>query len=120
MKAQAQDHNQVTVATFDKYAKQYQDKYLEFAPYTQTYESLLGYLTEHSRLLDISCGPGNISRYLVAKEPRLTVFGIDLAPQMIALAKQNIPSGHFEVAAGLADVGNGVSQFVAMVEQLRP
>lgn len=57
---------------------------------------------------------------LVAKEPRLTVFGIDLAQQMIALAKQNVPSGHFEVAAGLADVGNGVSQFVVMVEQLRP
>lgn len=51
---------------------------MEFAPYTQTYESLLYYLTEHSRLLDISCGPGNISRFLVAKEPRLTVFGIDL------------------------------------------
>lgn len=39
---------------------------------------------------------------------------------MIALAKQNVPSDHFEVAAGLADVGNNVSQFVAMVEQLRP
>ncbi|MGL5669061.1 MAG: class I SAM-dependent methyltransferase [Shewanella sp.] len=97
MKAQVKDNYQITVATFDKYAKQYQDKYLEFAQYTQTYDCLLSYLTADSRLFDISCGPGSISRYLVAKEPKLTVFGIDLAPQMIALAKQNVPSGHFEI-----------------------
>lgn len=70
---------------------------MEFALYTQTYDCLISHLTPQSRLLDIACGPGNISRYLNAKEPKLSVFGIDLAPQMITLAKQNMPTGHFEV-----------------------
>ncbi|MCL1089717.1 methyltransferase domain-containing protein [Shewanella profunda] len=97
LKPQTQDNYQLTVATFDKFAQQYQDKYMEFASYTQTYDALINNITHHNHLLDIGCGPGNISRYLAAKIPQMKVFGIDLSPNMIELAKQNVPTGQFEI-----------------------
>src|SRR5690606_4608879 len=42
-------------------------------------------------------GPGNITRYLLAKRPDFTIDAIDIAPNMIELAKQNNPTANFEV-----------------------
>lgn len=45
----------------------------------------------------IGCGPGNITKYLLSKRPDLDIFGIDIAPNMVALAKKNNPTARFEV-----------------------
>jgi ubiquinone/menaquinone biosynthesis C-methylase UbiE len=52
---------------------------------------------DKSRLLEIGCGPGNITKYLLNKRPDFTIFGIDVAPNMIELAKKNNPSANFSV-----------------------
>ncbi len=51
------------------------------------------------RILDLACGPGNLSRRLAAQvAPGGEVIGIDLAPGMIELARSaEIPSARFEV-----------------------
>jgi ubiquinone/menaquinone biosynthesis C-methylase UbiE len=51
------------------------------------------------RILDLACGPGNLSRRLAPLVvPGGEVVGIDLAPGMIELArKANIPGARFEV-----------------------
>lgn len=51
------------------------------------------------RVLDIACGPGNLSRRLAASvSPGGEVVGIDLAPGMIELARAaRIPNARFEV-----------------------
>ncbi len=51
------------------------------------------------RILDLACGPSNLSRRLAAQvAPGGEVIGIDLAPGMIELARSaEIPSARFEV-----------------------
>ena len=50
------------------------------------------------RVLDIGCGTGVLLRLLSDTVPDLTVFGIDLCPEMIAVAKRRLPG-----SAGLAE-----------------
>src|SRR5690606_31954708 len=50
-----------------------------------------------AKLLEIGCGPGNITKYLLSKRPDFDIFGIDIAPNMIELAKLNNPTAHFAV-----------------------
>ena len=50
-----------------------------------------------ARVLDAACGPGNVSRYLMAQRPDLDLLGIDLAPRMVELAREAVPSAHFAV-----------------------
>jgi ubiquinone/menaquinone biosynthesis C-methylase UbiE len=51
------------------------------------------------RILDLACGPGNLSRRLAAQvAPRGEVVGVDLAAGMIELARSaRIPNARFEV-----------------------
>lgn len=87
-----------TIDTFNKLAQQYQDKYLDADIYHPSYQELLHYVPKNTaKVLDIGCGPGNISCYLQSKLPALNITGIDPAPKMIALAKQNLPQATFLV-----------------------
>lgn len=46
------------------------------------------------RVLDVGCGPGHLTRAL---GPEVHVAGVDLAPEMIALAREGRPSGDYRV-----------------------
>jgi len=56
-----------------------------------------GILEPNSKILDLGCGPGNVSKYLLDKIPDLDISGIDLSPKMIELAKANVPNAKFAV-----------------------
>ena len=49
---------------------------------------------------DIGCGPGRVTGYL--NDLGLPVFGIDLSPEMIAVAQRTYPGLRFEVGSMLA------------------
>ncbi|WP_342343063.1 class I SAM-dependent methyltransferase [Shewanella salipaludis] len=51
----------------------------------------------NAKVFEIACGPGNITRYLLNKRPDYQIHGIDLAPNMVALARSNNPEASFEV-----------------------
>lgn len=92
------DQYQKAVSIFDKYADQYQEKYLAFDDYVETYKAFYRLLTpSHKTVLDVACGPGNIGRYLLSRNPSLAIHGIDLSARMIELAKENCPSASFEI-----------------------
>lgn len=44
---------------------------------------------------DVGCGPGHVTRYLV--DLGVDAFGIDLSPEMVALARRDHPGLRFEV-----------------------
>ena len=44
---------------------------------------------------DVGCGPGYVTRYL--HDAGVEAFGIDLSPEMIAIARRNYPDLRFEV-----------------------
>jgi len=87
-----------TAKIFGKYAKVYENKFMDLRLFHDTYDSFLGYLSnEKSAILDIGCGPGNISKYLLDNNPKLNILGIDIASEMLELARENNPSANFKL-----------------------
>ncbi len=65
---------------------------------------LLGELADARRLLDAGCGPGQFTNLIAERLPEAEVWGIDLAPTMIELARAHAARSpaaerlHFQVA----------------------
>ncbi|GBL35181.1 trans-aconitate 2-methyltransferase [Filimonas sp.] len=90
------NRHQETAATWNKLASLYQDKFMDLDFYNESYELISDLLIQdEANLLEIGCGPGNISRYLLSKRPELKITGIDISPNMIELAKRIIPVPNF-------------------------
>jgi len=83
---------------FNKYASEYQEKFMDVSLYKGALKTFCNLIKkENAKVLDIACGPGNVTKYLLSEKPNLIVFGIDLATNMIALARGNNPSATFKV-----------------------
>ena len=92
------DRYKETFDTWNKIASLYQDKFMELDLYNDTYDFICNSIDKpNAKLLEIGCGPGNITKYLIAKRPDFDIFGIDIAPNMVELARQNNPTAHFAV-----------------------
>lgn len=92
------DNNKNAVEVFNKLAGHYQNKYMNVDLYGKSFDLFCNSIKkENATVLEIACGPGNITRYLLNKRPDLKIFGTDLAPNMVALAKINNPEAEFEV-----------------------
>lgn len=64
-------------------------KYTEFADYRgRPYKDLLGQLGEldPAKVVDLGCGPGNMTRLLAQRWPQAQVTGLDSSPEMIQRA----------------------------------
>jgi len=57
---------------------------------------LLASVPEHSRILDLCCGSGQMARELVARGHRVT--GLDSSEEMIRIARGNAPAADFILA----------------------
>jgi len=92
------DKNKIAVEIFDKLADLYQDKFMNVNPYAETLDIFCNNVQQgNAELLELACGPGNITQYLLEKRPELKLLGGDLSPRMIELAKANNPSAEFRV-----------------------
>lgn len=92
------DKYKETFDTWNKIASLYQDKFMDLDLYNATYDFICSTITKgHAKILEIGCGPGNITKYLLSKRPDFDIYGIDIAPNMIALAQKNNPTANFAV-----------------------
>jgi ubiquinone/menaquinone biosynthesis C-methylase UbiE len=92
------DKTKIAVDIFNKLAQHYQDKFMDVSLYTNTFDLFCESITkENAEVLELACGPGNITKYLLNKRPDLQLLGTDLAPNMIQLAKQNNPQAEFQL-----------------------
>ena len=92
------DHSALSASAFDKVADRYREKFMGLTLYDDGYRAFCKLLPPgRARVLDAACGPGNVSRYLSAQRPELDLLGIDLAPRMVELAREAVPSARFEV-----------------------
>lgn len=87
-----------TFATWNKVASIYQEKFMDLDLYDASYDLVCESVKKkNAKILEIGCGPGNITRYLLSKRSDFQIFGIDVSPNMIQLARKNNPTADFEV-----------------------
>lgn len=91
------DHSENTRLIFDKYAEAYQEKYMDVSLYANQLDQFLEMIKNNdAKVLDVGCGPGNITKYLLDKKPDLRITGIDISENMIGLARMNNPNASFK------------------------
>ena len=87
-----------TYKTWNNIAQLYEDKFMKLELYDDTYKSFSDLLSRpDSNVLEIGCGPGNITRHLLDLNPTLKVLAIDISKNMIDLAKRNNPEVDVQV-----------------------
>ena len=92
------DDYQKTFDSWNNLAEDYEARFMNFKLYDDTYDFFLTLLKNGSgKVLEIGCGPGNITRYLMKKRPDLILMATDVSPKMIDRAKLNVPNVHFQV-----------------------
>lgn len=91
-------NNEETRQTWNKLATLYEEKFMYLHLYNETYDFICDSISRRqASILEIGCGPGNITKYLLSKRPGFTIHGIDIAANMIALAQKNNPAASFSV-----------------------
>jgi predicted TPR repeat methyltransferase len=102
-------------SVFHKYAKEYQEKFMDVSLYEEALDLFCNLITkENCKILDLACGPGNIAKYLLSQRADLIIRGIDLAPNMVLLAQHNNPNASFEVM-DCRSIANLTDNFDAVV-----
>lgn len=92
------DRYQETFQTWDNIASIYQEKFMDLDVYNDTYDHVCEAISKpNAKIVELGCGPGNISKYLLSKRPDFDIYGIDISPNMIELAKKNNPAARFDV-----------------------
>lgn len=88
----------VSVATFDRLANHYAEKYFHLDIYDPYLERFIKRIeSQGASVLDVACGPGNVSAYFAKARPDLKLVGIDLAEGMVKQARLRVPSAEFLV-----------------------
>lgn len=108
------DKTNIAVNIFNKCAEQYQEKFMDVGLYVKTLDLFCNNIKENGTVLELACGPGNITKHLLHKRPDLKIFGIDLAPNMITLAKTNNPTAEFQIM-DCREIGNLQKQYDAIL-----
>jgi len=89
---------ELSVQRFDEFAEEYASRFDNVNGY-------FGQLTHFCNLikkadpaiLDLACGPGNVTRFLRDCFPESRILGVDLAPKMIEIARTQLPDVDFRV-----------------------
>ena len=92
------DHNPIAIRVFDAWAEAYGEAFMDTSMYHAMFDRFCHAVgPRNAEVLELACGPGNITHYLLKQRPGLRILGTDLAPQMLELAKANNPSASFQL-----------------------
>ncbi|WP_020536808.1 class I SAM-dependent DNA methyltransferase [Lewinella cohaerens] len=91
------DKTEAAISIFNRHAEEYQSKYMDLAKYHDFLDLFCSLIPASPCLLDLACGPGNVTRYVLNQHPNAKILGIDLAPRMLDLARINNPTAAFQL-----------------------
>jgi len=92
------NHTKIAVDIFDKFAKEYQEKFMNLDLYNDTFDFFCEQVqTKNAHILELACGPGNITKYLLSKRANFKILATDLSNNMLELAKLNNPTAQFKL-----------------------
>lgn len=80
------------VTLFDKYADLYAEKYMDVGLYADCLDFFCAELPAAASVLELACGPGNLTKYILDKRPDLRLLATDLSPNMLELAQKYNPT----------------------------
>jgi ubiquinone/menaquinone biosynthesis C-methylase UbiE len=83
-----------TIESYNQTAVEFNDTIATLKNYDHTYQFVCNRLNDGDAILDLACGPGQISKYL-RKRKNLKVVGVDLSEEMLKIARNEIPDGIF-------------------------
>ena len=87
------DPYQATIESWNQLAAQYRDRFMDMDLYNDTYDLFCHLIKKRDpRILEIACGPGNITQYIHLKRPDFEIVATDAAPSMIGLTRKQVPS----------------------------
>ena len=93
-----QDKTKLAVELFNAHSVVYEKKFMDVSPYHASLNSFCSAMpTGALDVLELACGPGNITKYVLDKRPELKILATDLAPKMLELARANNPSANFQL-----------------------
>jgi len=92
------NHSKIAVGIFNKLAIDYQQKFMDVSLYHNSLNLFCDAIKkENPEIIELACGPGNITKYLLEKRRDFKILATDLAPNMIELAKINNPTVEFKL-----------------------
>ena len=81
------------VNLFNDYANAYANRFMDVSLYHNVLNLFCQAVTkQHATVLELACGPGNMTKYILEQRPNFKVLATDLAPKMLDLAKANNPT----------------------------
>ncbi|MBM6500710.1 MAG: methyltransferase domain-containing protein [Flavobacterium sp.] len=92
------NRNEITLENWNKLAQAYQNKFMEIDLYNDSYDQFCDAIKkDNASVLELGCGPGNITKYILDKKPNYSILATDTAPSMIVLGKINVPNAQFQL-----------------------
>lgn len=89
---------QQTINTWDSLAELYEAKFMDLDLYNESYDHFCEFITANTaNVLEIGCGPGNITKYILSKKPSWQWLGTDVSENMVKHAQKNNPQARFQV-----------------------
>ncbi|RAJ08730.1 methyltransferase family protein [Chitinophaga skermanii] len=92
------DKTAQAVKIFSEVAQVYDEKFSDVSKYKLGLDLFCSLLPmDHPKVLELACGPGNLSKYLLTHVPGLELLGTDLSETMLAFARAHNPEARFEL-----------------------
>ena len=88
----------ISVKRFDEFASEYADRFMNIDSYRKHFDKFFDFIdTKNPNILELACGPANVTKYIKQRFPDSKIIAIDLAPRMIDIARQMVSGVDFRV-----------------------
>ena len=88
----------LSVRRFDEFAGEYAQRFIDLNAYSDSIDRFCDWIeNDQPKILELGCGPGNVTNFLKNRFPESRILAIDLAPKMIEIARTQRPDVDFRV-----------------------
>ena len=83
------------IRLYSEHSSQFDEKIGSLKNYDESYTYFLRNAKRNGNLLDLACGPGNVSAFIRKLKPEIEITCVDLSDNMLEIAKKKLVKGSF-------------------------